>query len=87
LICGILCCTGIGAIVAVICGHMALSRMNRYPNPQNSKGLAIAGLILGYLGIAMWLYYIIAIGANWDQFQKAFNEGMQKAREQQQQAH
>ena len=38
----------ITAVPAIICGHMALSRQKR-ANVANSKGLAIAGLILGYV--------------------------------------
>jgi Domain of unknown function (DUF4190)/GYF domain 2 len=41
------------AIPAVVCGHMALSRIKNYPNEYSGKGMAIAGLILGYLGIAL----------------------------------
>lgn len=34
---------------AVICGHIALSQIKR--TGENGRGLAIAGLILGYLGL------------------------------------
>lgn len=56
MVCGIagyLTCyfVGILGIPAVICGHMALSRINSSPVPVAGRGMAIAGLILGYLGI------------------------------------
>lgn len=38
------------SIGAVICGHIALSQIKR--TGENGRGLAIAGLVLGYLGIA-----------------------------------
>ena len=34
---------------AVICGHIALSQIKK--TGENGRGLAIAGLILGYLGL------------------------------------
>lgn len=59
LICGIvglvLCMffPGIPNIAAVICGHMALSRIRNSPVPIEGRGMAIAGLITGYVGIGM----------------------------------
>ncbi len=46
---------GILGIPAVICGHMALSRIDSSPFPVAGRGMAIAGLILGYLGILITL--------------------------------
>ena len=40
-------------IPAVICGHLALSRMKKNPQAYGGKGIAIAGLILGYLGLGL----------------------------------
>ena len=40
----------IGAIVAIICGHMARSEIRRAPpGAIGGDGLALGGLILGYL--------------------------------------
>lgn len=60
MVCGIagyLTCyfVGILSIPAVICGHMALGQINRSPVPLAGRGMAIAGLILGYLGILITL--------------------------------
>ncbi|MCK9304426.1 MAG: DUF4190 domain-containing protein [Bacteroidales bacterium] len=41
------------SIPAVICGHMALSRANKEPDVYGGKGMAIAGLVLGYLGLVL----------------------------------
>ncbi len=61
LILGILsmaCCLGLlTGIPGAICGHIALGRIKRLPNLQGS-GLAIAGLILSYLGIAFSVIYL-----------------------------
>ena len=60
LVCGILClCTGLTAIPAVICGHMALGQIKRSGGVMRGHGMAVAGLVLGYLEIALIAIYII----------------------------
>lgn len=44
-------------IVAIVTGHIGLSQIGR--TGEAGKGMAIAGLIMGYLGIAMTLCTII----------------------------
>lgn len=39
------------SIAAIIFGHLALSRIKNKPDIYSGWGLAIAGLILGYLGL------------------------------------
>ena len=63
LCCGIAAFIGLGffllpQLAAVILGHMALKR------EPSGKGMAIAGLVLGYVGIALALlvFVIIALG-------------------------
>ncbi len=41
---------GLTAIPAVICGHLALGKIKRSAGTQSGGGLAIAGLVTGYLG-------------------------------------
>lgn len=56
------CCGGpMLGIAAVICGHLALSKIAANPNLRG-RGLAQAGLILGYLVVASWLIYILFFG-------------------------
>ncbi|MEP6880967.1 MAG: DUF4190 domain-containing protein [Dokdonella sp.] len=44
----------IGALVAVICGHVARGEIRRMPaGSMEGDGLAIAGLILGYVQLAL----------------------------------
>lgn len=45
-------------IPAVICGHMALKQMNEAPLPMSGRGMALTGLILGYLWIGLTLLAI-----------------------------
>jgi hypothetical protein len=41
----------VGALVAVVCGHLARSEIRRAPAdaPQDGDGMAVAGLVLGYV--------------------------------------
>jgi hypothetical protein len=49
----------IGSILAVIFGHVALGQIKR--TGQSGQGMAVAGLVLGYIGIAV-LALILAVG-------------------------
>lgn len=42
---------GLAAIPAVICGHIALGNIKKSAGTQTGGGMAIAGLIMGYLGV------------------------------------
>ncbi|MGH8234228.1 MAG: DUF4190 domain-containing protein [Rhodanobacteraceae bacterium] len=51
---------GVGALVAVICGHSARSEIRRAPpGTIEGDGIALAGLILGWIQLAC---AIVAIG-------------------------
>ncbi|BCU77689.1 GYF domain-containing protein [Luteolibacter sp. LG18] len=52
----------LGGIPAVICGHMALSRINESEVPMGGRGMAIAGLILGYIAIGLSVIGLAFIG-------------------------
>jgi len=43
----------IGSILAVVFGHIALRQIRESNNTQSGRGMAIAGLVLGYIGIAI----------------------------------
>lgn len=50
------------SLAAVICGHIALSQIKK--RGEGGRGLAIAGLILGYLGLVagiVWLIIVFAV--------------------------
>jgi hypothetical protein len=57
---GLLCLGMIAGIPAIVCGHLALSNMNRNPVLQG-RGSATAGLILGYLGTVIWMLFGISM--------------------------
>lgn len=46
------------AIPAIICGHMARAQIKKDPSIQGS-GMALAGLILGYVMVVLGILYII----------------------------
>ncbi len=48
---------GIGSIAGVICGHIALSQIKK--TGEQGRGMAIAGLIIGYIGIVLAIIGII----------------------------
>jgi hypothetical protein len=64
LVCGILeiFTLGFAAIPAVILGHVARGQIKQ--TGERGDGMAVAGLVLGYLGIAGWLILILAIASH-----------------------
>ena len=58
LLFGIFWLGGLGSIVAIIMGHSARAEM-RKQRRGSGDGMALAGLILGYLGIASTAFYVI----------------------------
>jgi hypothetical protein len=64
---GILWLSGVGSILAVIFGHIALGQIRR--TGERGRGLAIAGLVVGYVGIVTVVLVIAAIAAlSWASF-------------------
>lgn len=49
LVLGCFGCLGVTAIGAVICGHIALSNIGKSAGRLTGSGMAIAGLVMGYL--------------------------------------
>ena len=50
----------LGSILAVIFGHVALSQIKRSMGALSGRGMAIAGLVLGYVGIALLIVSVTA---------------------------
>jgi hypothetical protein len=59
MILGILWMWWIGSVVAVILGHVALHQIRT--SGQGGRGMAIAGLALGYIGVAAGMLVIITL--------------------------
>lgn len=50
----------VASIVAIITGHMARAEIRRRPTDLDGDGLALTGLILGWLNVGMVLLGILA---------------------------
>lgn len=51
----------IGAVVAIIAGHMAKKEIRESGNRVGGDGLATAGLIMGYANVVLWCFAIAAL--------------------------
>ena len=49
----------LGSFLAVIFGHVALGQINRSGGREQGSGLAIAGLVLGYMGLLTLLLVVL----------------------------
>ena len=49
----------VGSILAIIFGHVSLSQIKKSNGAQGGRGMAIAGLVLGYLSIVPWILILI----------------------------
>ena len=47
------------SIPAIICGHVSVSKINQSRGRLTGKGLAVAGLVIGYLSTILWLGVVI----------------------------
>ncbi len=66
LVCGVLglfACYIFSAIPAVICGHMALKKIRLSQGQMGGAGVALAGVITGYVGIAATVVVLLIWGA------------------------
>jgi len=57
LICGLICFFPPASIVAIVFGHLSLSDIRKGGGRWTGKGLAITGLVLGYLSFAAWAIF------------------------------
>ncbi len=51
----------IGSIVAIITGHMARKEIRNAPERQEGDGLAIGGLLLGYLQLVLTVLGVLLL--------------------------
>jgi hypothetical protein len=45
---------GLTAVPSIICGHLALARERTSRRQSFAKSVAVAGLVIGYLGVAVF---------------------------------
>lgn len=58
---GLFGCGFFSSIPAIICGHLAHGNIKKNPQLQGA-GMATAGLIIGYLTVALWLIFLLVFG-------------------------
>lgn len=89
----VLCCYfgAIPGLIAVIFGHLSLSKIKKSPLPIGGKGMAIAGLVTGYVGIAVTIFAVVALAlavnskdGAFSVFREEFEREMKKQQELQQ---
>jgi len=72
--------TSIGAVAAIITGHVALTQIKK--SGESGRGLALAGTIVGYATVGFWVLASIAftIAGAYLQGKYGMGEGMAKFR-------
>lgn len=63
LVFGVLCWFAlpvIGALIAVVCGHMARSEIRQSRGELDGDGMAVAGLVLGWLHLAAAILTVVS---------------------------
>ena len=50
-----------GALIAIICGHMARTEIRRSQGQLEGDGMAVGGLVLGYLHLAFFVMIIVCV--------------------------
>jgi hypothetical protein len=73
MVLGILWLYWIGSILALVFGYVAKGQIDRSGGRQTGRGMAIAGIVLGWIGVAMIALFIVlavAFRDNVDDFDK-----------------
>jgi len=63
LVLGIVWIYWVGSILALVFGYIAKSQIDRSGGAQGGRGMAIAGIVLGWIGIALLILFIVIIAA------------------------
>jgi hypothetical protein len=65
LVLGIVWAMGVGAILALVFGYMAKSQIDHSDGTQTGRGMAIVGIVLGWVGVSFMLLMIAAMAFGW----------------------
>ena len=60
LVLGIVWIYWLGSILALIFGYIAKGQIDRSGGSQSGRGMAIAGIVLGWIGVTVLLLVIVA---------------------------
>jgi hypothetical protein len=64
MVLGILWIYWIGSILALVFGYIAKSQIDNSRGAQSGRGMAIAGIVLGWVGVASIVLVVIAVAAD-----------------------
>jgi hypothetical protein len=59
LVCGILWLYWLGSILALVFGYVAKSQIDRSHGSQTGRGMAVAGIVLGWVGVGFLVLFIV----------------------------
>ncbi|MBA0124303.1 DUF4190 domain-containing protein [Haloechinothrix sp. YIM 98757] len=62
LVLGIVWFWGVGSILALVFGYVALSQIDRSAGAEGGRGMAIAGVVLGWVGVAGIVLMVVLMG-------------------------
>ncbi|MGO8871061.1 MAG: DUF4190 domain-containing protein [Acidimicrobiales bacterium] len=54
---------GVGAVLAIVFGFIARSQIKRSGDTQQGNGLALAGIIIGFVGIVLMIAIVVVVAA------------------------
>ena len=60
---GLVLCPILPSILALVFGYMARGEIRRSGGQLGGSGVALAGLILGWVGIGIWVLIFLAVAA------------------------
>jgi Domain of unknown function (DUF4190) len=63
LVLGIVWLYGIGSILALVFGYSARGQIDQSGGRQGGRGLATAGIVLGWVGIGLLIFFILMVRA------------------------
>jgi hypothetical protein len=52
---------GIGEIAALVLGYKARREIDMSMGQQTGRGLAVAGIVLGWVGLVGWVLYLMLV--------------------------
>jgi len=61
LVAGLLWMSWFGSILAIVLGHVALGQIDRTGGRQAGRGIALAGLVIGYVELLMLAVTVLAV--------------------------
>jgi hypothetical protein len=51
----------LGALVAIICGHIGVAEVKKGNGYVKGKGMAVAGLVMGYVQIGLIILFVVGM--------------------------